>query len=60
LLVTCLPSLLPAADLASLRILYVTDDRIPGRTAAFTTWLKPLVKSVEVVTFIRSDRARLA
>jgi len=51
LLISSLPSLLPAAELANLRVLFVTDDRIPGRTAAFTTWLKPLVKSVEVVTF---------
>jgi hypothetical protein len=53
LLIVSLPSFLPAADLANLRVLFVTDDCVPGRTAAFKSWLKPLVKWVDVVCYSR-------
>ena len=47
----CFSGGLSAADLAGLRVIYLTDESRPGRTAAFTSWVKPLVKSLTVVSY---------
>lgn len=46
---------LSAADLTTLRVVYLTDDTKPGRTAAFTTWLTPLVRSMTTVAYSRTS-----
>lgn len=46
---------LSAADLAKLRVTLLTDDNRPGRVAAFTSWLTPLVRSVTVVSYNRMN-----
>lgn len=55
LLLSVLCAALSAADLAKLRVTYLTDDNRPGRTAAFTSWLTPLVRSITVVTYNRTN-----
>lgn len=55
LLLSVLCVALSAADLNRLRVTYLTDEHRPGRTAAFTSWLTPLVRSVTVVTYSRTS-----
>lgn len=46
--------IIAAAELKNLRIVYLTDELRPGRSEAFSAWLKPFARSFTIVTYSRT------